>query len=150
MKVPCQYGAYHHGACQYDASGMTHPRLAQVQYDAGPVWRTSLWRRSSMTHFSMAHSTMTKAQLWHILLFAKEKYHCRFISANKLFLFCGIMCGLLAEQIIVYWTVTISVSFLPPLFIFYFFLFCLSLTLFILFTGCTITAIARFVLNYYS
>ena len=41
---------------------MAHARLAQVQYDAGPVWRISLWRSSSMTHFSMAHSTMTQVQ----------------------------------------------------------------------------------------
>ena len=29
--VPCHYGAYHYGACQYDASAMAHARLAQVQ-----------------------------------------------------------------------------------------------------------------------
>ena len=56
------YGAYHYGASQYDASAMAHARLAQVQYDAGPVWRISLWRRTSMTHFTMAHSTIAQVQ----------------------------------------------------------------------------------------
>ena len=58
--VPCHYGACHYGACQYDASAMAHARLAQVQYDAGPVWRISLWHRTSMTHFTMAHSTIAQ------------------------------------------------------------------------------------------
>ena len=51
--LPCHYGADHYGACQYGESAMAHARLAQVQYDAGSIWRIPLWRSSSMAHSSM-------------------------------------------------------------------------------------------------
>ena len=47
----------HYGACQYGESAMAHARLAQVQYDAGSIWRIPLWRSSSMGHFIVCRSS---------------------------------------------------------------------------------------------
>ena len=53
-----------YGACQYGESAMAHARLAQVQYDAGSIWRIPLWRSSSMANFSMPQFQRGAVPVW--------------------------------------------------------------------------------------